>query len=64
LTAFNQINTKLQSANTRTDAAKILSDNPTLVNQIKNGDVKDIFAQIQSKKPTSTSSSSSSTTLT
>lgn len=59
MTAFNQINTKLQQATTRTEAAQVLRDNPELVNQIKNEGIKDIFTQIQSDKPTSTSSSSS-----
>lgn len=57
MTAFNQINTKLQQATTRTEAAQVLRDNPELVNQIKNEGIKDIFTQIQSDKPTSTSSS-------
>lgn len=60
MTAFNQINAKLQQASTRSDAAQVLRDNPELVSQIKNQDVKDIFTSIQSAKPTSASSASAS----
>lgn len=58
MTAFNALNAKLQQATTRIEAAQILRDNPDLVKEIKNQDLKNVFTSIQSKKPTSTSSSS------